>query len=277
MDKSVGFSLRAECFKTETATKEENAEFVRRIQSGDKSATTEFILKNGKLITSIIKTYYPSCVDSDDAFQQGAIGLLKAVEKFDASMQEASVTTYAYDWIRQSVGRYIHESGNMVHIPIHACETLNKIKRSINKYNIDTDGNDLKKFVCKDANIDEETYDWLIPYTQSGSSLNSIVGNNDGDESSELQDFIADDNISTSQSVENKIMSNNIRKALREILNDKEYIVICYRAGLGCEVLTFEEIGNILGISRQAVQTMEARIMKKLRIEHGDLLRKFLG
>ena len=126
-----GFSLIKTCAKAKTPTREENLELVRRIQAGDKEAESEFAIRNGKLVIKVIKNKFNMYIDNEDVFQAGLLGLLKAAEKFDLKdKSDISVATYAYIWIRQSIGRYISENENDIRIPVHANEKLrtNKVE-----------------------------------------------------------------------------------------------------------------------------------------------------
>lgn len=264
MDNIVGYQLRTECLRAKTLTKEENLDLVRRIQDGDKEAATKYILCNGKLVVKVIKEKYPVYIDSEDVFQAGIMGLIKAADKFDFSY-DVTVSTYAYTWIVQSIGRYIADSEADIRIPIHANEKLIKIKMAINKYDNESVRTDRDKFIANETGFDAQTLAELLPYAENKVSLNSLV-NSDGDSDSEMLDFIEDGNTNIEHQIETKDVSERLKTILKEALNDKEYLVIMHRFGFMGDTKTFDEIKDIIGItSRQGIQQCEAKALRKLK------------
>ena len=264
MDNIVGYQLRTECLRAKTLTKEENLDLVRRIQDGDKEAATKYILCNGKLVVKVIKEKYPVYIDSEDVFQAGIMGLIKAADKFDFSY-DVTVSTYAYTWIVQSIGRYIADSEADIRIPIHANEKLIKIKMAINKYDNESVRSDRDKFIANETGFDAQTLAELLPYAENKVSLNSLV-NSDGDSDSEMLDFIEDGNTNIEHQIETKDVSERLKTILKEALNDKEYLVIMHRFGFMGDTKTFDEIKDIIGItSRQGIQQCEAKALRKLK------------
>ena len=264
MDNIVGYQLRTECLRAKTLTKEENLDLVRRIQAGDKEAATKYILCNGKLVVKVIKEKYPVYIDSEDVFQAGIMGLIKAADKFDFSY-DVTVSTYAYTWIVQSIGRYIADSEADIRIPIHANEKLIKIKMAINKYDNESVRTDRDKFIANETGFDAQTLAELLPYAENKVSLNSLV-NSDGDSDSEMLDFIEDGNTNIEHQIETKDVSERLKTILKEALNDKEYLVIMHRFGFIGDTKTFDEIKDIIGITRrQGIQQCEAKALRKLK------------
>lgn len=264
MDSIVGFQLKKECLKAKTLTKEENEELVRKIQQGNMEAANKFIIGNGKLVIRILKDKFPYYVDNEDAFQAGIMGLLKAANLYDFR-NGATVSTYAYNWIRQSIGRYITDSEANIRIPIHANDKLIKIKQAIIKYDSDNINSDRMEFIQEQTGFDLKTINELIMYVDSGVSLNAEVAS-DSDTKSEVGDFIADESENIEAAVESKAVSEALQKVLKEALNDKEYTIIMHKFGFLGEEKTFEEITNLVGIkSRQGIQQCEARALDKLK------------
>lgn len=264
MDKIVGFQLKTECLKASTLTKEENEELVRKIQQGNMEAANKFIIGNGKLVIRILKDKFPYYADSEDAFQAGIMGLLKAANLYDFR-NGATVSTYAYNWIRQAIGRYITDSEANIRIPIHANDKLIKIKQAITRYDNDNIQSDRIEFIQEQTGFDLKTINDLIMYVDSGVSLNAEVAS-DSDTKSEMGDFIADESENIEEKVENKAVSEALQKILKEALNDKEYTIIMHKFGFFGEEKTFEEITSLVGIkSRQGIQQCEARALEKLK------------
>lgn len=264
MDKTVGFRLKAECLREKTPSQEENLELVRRIQNNDSDAASEFILRNGKLVVDAISKYYPLQKDSEDAFQAGLIGLLKSAKSFDLSM-DTSISTYAYIWVRQAVGRYIANNENDIRIPIHSYSDLVKIKTVMKEYESENSDLDIKEYIMKKTGFDKDTVDLLMPYVNGSLSLNSVVDNSDGTDT-ELADFIADENKGTEQRVIENIVKDDVMKVLMSVLNSKELEVIKYKYGLDGAVGSMEELMNVTGIhSRQGIQQCEIRVLRRLK------------
>ena len=264
MDKTVGFRLKTECLRAKTPSQEENIELVRRIQNNDSDAASEFILRNGKLVVNAISKYYPLQKDSEDAFQAGLIGLLKSAKSFDLSM-DTSISTYAYIWVRQAVGRYIANNENDIRIPIHSYSDLVKIKTVMKEYESENSDLDIKEYIMKKTGFDKDTIDLLMPYVNGSLSLNSVVDNSDGTDT-ELADFIADENKGTEQRVIESIVKDDVMKVLMSVLNSKELEVIKYKYGLDGAVESMEELMNITGIhSRQGIQQCEIRVLRRLK------------
>lgn len=264
MDKTVGFRLKAECLRAKTPSQEENLELVRRIQNNDSDAASEFILRNGKLVVDAISKYYPLQKDSEDAFQAGLMGLLKSAKSFDLSM-DTSISTYAYIWVRQAVGRYIANNENDIRIPIHSYSDLVKIKIVMKEYESENSDLDIKDYIMKKTGFDKDTIDLLMPYVNGSLSLNSVVDNSDGTDT-ELADFIADENKGTEQRVIENIVKDDVMKVLMSVLNSKELEVIKYKYGLDGAVGSMEELMEVTGIhSRQGIQQCEIRVLRRLK------------
>lgn len=264
MDKTVGFRLKAECLRAKTPSQEENLELVRRIQNNDSDAASEFILRNGKLVVDAISKYYPLQKDSEDAFQAGLMGLLKSAKSFDLSM-DTSISTYAYIWVRQAVGRYIANNENDIRIPIHSYSDLVKIKTVMKEYESENSDLGIKDYIMKKTGFDKDTVDLLMPYVNGSLSLNSVVDNSDGTDT-ELADFIADENKGTEQRVIESIVKDDVMKVLMSVLNSKELEVIKYKYGLDGAVGSMEELMNVTGIhSRQGIQQCEIRVLRRLK------------
>lgn len=275
MDNIVGYQLRTECLKSKSLTKEENIELVRKIQAGDKDAANQFILRNGKLVISIINEKFPNYKDDEDVFQAGILGLLRAAEKFDFNF-ENTVGTYAYSWIMQSIGRYIVDLNTDIRIPVHTNEKLIKIKQAINKYensNLKTNRNE---FIQKETGLDSQTIDKLMPYLDNIVSMNTVI-DTDGDGYAEIGDFIADNKDSIEKQLEKKEVKDKVQEILKEVLNKKEYMIIMYRFGFFGDTMKFDEIKRIIGItSRQGVQQCEAKALIKLKhSKYADILKDF--
>lgn len=279
MDTTVGYELRKECLKARTLTKEENAELVAKIKNGDKEAANKFIIGNGKLVIRILKDKYPFYADSEDAFQAGIMGLLKAANDYDPS-QGATVATYAYQWVRQYIGRYITNSENDIRIPVHQNERLIKIKQAITKYDNEDIKSDRMEYIQEQTGFDLKTLEELIPYVETCVSLNAKVdADSDSGVKSERGDFLTDGSDSIEEATESKLLREKFRELLKEILDDTEFEIIMYKFGFYGKEMTFDEIKDIVGVgSRQAIQQKMARAMRKLQHpKYANIIRELMS
>lgn len=262
-----GFSLIKTCAKAKTPTREENLELVRRIQAGDKEAESEFVIRNGKLVITVINNKFNMYIDNEDVFQAGLLGLLKAAEKFDLKdKSDISVATYAYIWIRQSIGRYISENENDIRLPVHAHEKLKKMMAIRNKYNTEKPECTLEMYIKQETGFDDNVINTLMPYTLHTISLNEPVKlDSDSRDDSEIIDFIDDKINSTEDDVVEQFRDEAVYNVMKEALNEREFDVICRRFGIGYEQMTLEEVGKAYGITRERIRQIEVKALRKLR------------
>jgi len=253
---------------------EENIALTKRIQSGDKSAETEFVINNGKLVSALIKKRFPMYTDNDDVFQQGLLGLLDGASKYDESYG-TTISTHCYYWIRQRIQRYLIDKESAIRLPVHFSEKVENVKILRDKFNkeSDTDKNsraELTKYILLNMpELDEKDLIAIFQYMDGVTSLNKPVGENEHGEISELGDFLSDvephEESSQERDFLNKERRDIIDTALRTVLKDKELEVIKRRYGLGCEVETLEEIGKSFGVSRERIRQIEDKALEKLR------------
>lgn len=270
-EENIGYDLKHICRTSKQLSAQENLELVKRIQAGDNDAKKEFIYANGKLIETVIRKNFPKYIDSDDAFQQGILGLMTAAEKFDFT-HETMVSTYAYLWIQQSIGRYILNNERDIRIPCKASETLRQIKNTVDEYKKEQHKEDVVTYVSNKLKLKYNRVKELIPYIENMTYLNSYVANGEGDGDTELIDFIESDEPSVEDTVlsefddTNKILHSN----LNDVLTDKEKLVIEHRFGLnGNTAKTLEQIGEILGITREGVRLIQNKAIQKLKRKYG--------
>lgn len=246
-------------------THEENCELIKRIQNGDKKAKDEFLIRNGKLAISLVCKLAPvetTTIDMDDMIQQAFIGMITAVERFDLSLN-IKFSTYAYQWIRQSLWRYYGNANGAIRIPIHAHLVINKINK-IKTECIQT-GKPIPtvKEFAEMLNTSEESIKAAMHASETAASLDANIGEEDS--GSTLSDFVADEhNIELSYIESN--LSANVRDAFeKSSLSLKEKTVIIERFGLiNGEQKTLAQVGVIMGVSRERIRQIEAAALKKL-------------
>lgn len=256
-------------------TKEQEQELARRIEMGDHTAKDELTNCNLKLVVSIAKHYIKRGMDFLDLIQEGNVGLMKAVDKFDYS-RGFKFSTYATWWIRQAITRALADQARTIRIPVHMVETINKITKAqrklVQKLNRDPTAEEISEELNglyspeKIRDIQQIALDPL--------SLEKPVGE---EEDSHVGDFIEDrDNESPTQYANNSLLKDKLNEVLGD-LSEREKRVIQLRYGLeDGRTHTLEEVGKVFNVTRERIRQIEAKAIKKLRQpKRSNLLKDF--
>lgn len=245
-----------------------NKEYVSNIIENDSKEDKELlILANEKLVYNYAYYYYkaykPRCLEVEDLIQMGLGGLLKAAKKFDMR-RGTSFSTYAVPWIKQSITRGIQDMGDIVRIPVHINEKINKLTR------LEKKSESLYGYVNDDYILEEmdETLERIKNYRLvryrflKTPSLDTKVGE-DGE--TELKEFIEDSEVNIEKEYEIKNLKDLIKRELNK-LDDREKIIIKKRFGLdGYSPMTLEEVGKELDVTRERIRQIENKVLKKLK------------
>ncbi len=238
-------------------------------QDGERGAAAAILEKNKRFVYGLALKIYgqfsQSCLTTEDLFQEGNIGLLESIVRFDAS-KDNKFLTYSWHWIRQRITRAAIDNGYLIRLPVHMYEKVSKINNYRHK-NPDANIDDLvQEFNQGNEVISRDEIVYLIVLADqylNTTSLNTLVGE---DESTELLDFIPDEEALSAQDIViAKQLSSDIENAL-STLKPKEVMVVRMRMGFddGKEH-TLEEIGKIFNVTRERIRQIEARAIKKLR------------
>ena len=239
----------------------EETELSERIANGDEEAKNRLAESNLRLVVSIAKRYVGRGMLFLDLIQEGNIGLMKAVEKFDAN-KGYKFSTYATWWIRQSITRAMADQARAIRIPVHLLELINRIfavKRDfMQKYNREPSNEEIAEIL----NTTPEKIEDAIMVSVEPTSYDIPVKE---DEDTSFRDFIPDRAESTESIVFNSSLGDDINKIL-ESLNPREQEVIKLRYGLGGKnPMTLEDVGKKFGVTRERVRQIEGKALRKLK------------
>lgn len=245
-------------------TLEEEREIGLRIKEGDTSAKQTLINANLRLVVSIAKRYVSSGITLLDLIQEGNLGLMKAVDKYDAD-KGFKFSTYATWWIKQSIQRSIFDSGRMVRRPVHIEETLRKINVYIRRQEQIRGDMPSAEEISRHTGIPKEKVREVLAYNSNIISLDTPVGE---EQDSLIGDFIPDLKANPERDVLNSQLSEDLVKAMNDVLSIREQAVLRMRYGLNYtgEYKTLEECGAAFGLTRERIRQIEASALKKLKI-----------
>ncbi len=243
-------------------TQAEEVALFKRIKEGDKEAKHRLIRCNLKLVVSAARQYAHFSIPLMDLIQEGNLGLMKATEGFDPSMGYR-FSTYAMQWIRQYISRFIMDKGKVIHVPVHVIEHECKVRKARDMLFKELRREPTVKELAKETGFSEEQVARLMNLIQEPISIDRNV-NDDND--LRLSDLIGDPHAGQAiKGIHDEFMRADIIKALA-VLNEREKDIVIKHFGLNNEqALTLEEIGKKYGISRERVRQIESAAIRKLR------------
>ena len=241
---------------------EQELELARRISQGDAAARQELCNANLRLVVSIAKRHMGRGLSFMDLIQEGNIGLLKAVDKFDTS-KGCRFSTHASWWIQQAISRAISNTGRTVRIPAHLVETINKMKRVASELTVKNGYEPSPKELADALDTDEETVKHWFKISEDIVSLDVKIKD---DEDGTIGELIEDKSLSNP--IGNILLEEQkeIFKNVLDTLTQRESDILQYRYGLKTdEPKTLEEIGGIYGLTKERIRQIESAALRKLR------------
>ena len=248
--------------KVPLLTAEEEIDLAQRMEQGDEEAKKRLAEANLRLVVSIAKRYVGRGMLFLDLIQEGNLGLIKAVEKFDYR-KGYKFSTYATWWIRQAITRAIADQARTIRIPVHMVETINKEIRVSRQLLQELGREPTPEEIAEEMNISVDRVREILKISQEPVSLETPIGE---EEDSHLGDFIQDDNVpAPADAAANTMLKEQLEEVLGT-LTEREQKVLRLRFGLDDgRARTLEEVGKEFNVTRERIRQIEAKALRKLR------------
>ena len=248
--------------KVDLLSRDEEAELASKMADGDRAAKKKLAEANLRLVVSIAKRYVGRGMLFLDLIQEGNLGLIKAVDKFDYT-KGYKFSTYATWWIRQAITRAIADQARTIRIPVHMVETINKLVRASRQLVQELGRDPLPEEIAKEVNMPVDKVGEILKIAQEPVSFETPIGE---EEDSHLGDFIQDDDAPAPVDAATSILLKEQLIDVLGTLTDREQKVLRLRFGLDDgRARTLEEVGKEFDVTRERIRQIEAKALRKLR------------
>jgi len=242
-------------------TPAEERELARRKDAGDEEAKRRLIESNLRLVMSITRSYTKASVPLLDLIQEGNLGLIRAVEKFDYKLGY-KLSTYATWWIRQAISRALAEQGRTIRLPVHVADQVRRVTRARRTLGQKLNRDPSLDEIAVESGFTSERVQELLELVQDHVSLDTPIGDGESNVGDLLEDVHS---IAPEQETADRLRATELQEALSH-LKPRQQRVLVERFGLnGGTPKTLEEVGTILGITRERVRQLETRALRELR------------
>ena len=250
-------------------TKEEEQEISKKAKEGDEYAINQMINHNLRLVVSIAKRYINKGLPFIDLIQEGNLGLIKAVERFEPELGN-KFSTYATWWIRQAISRAIADKSRTIRVPAHSFQLMSKIEVYNIRHFQETGAYPTTKEIAEHFKISIDQAEALIKTTTEPVSLSTKINKSEGDDSSEIEDFVKEDYVET---LEEKIINKTYIEEMMNLIenapnvNQRERQIIYERYGVtDGEPKSLEEVAKLHNVTRERIRQIESRTLRKLKL-----------